>query len=278
MLTAWVAGRRADRSTLCLGLQGAQGTGKSTLSAALCARLQSHYQWRCCVLSLDDFYLGRAQREALARSIHPLLRTRGVPGTHDVQLGLHVMQSLVGDWPAAGLKLPRFSKAYDDRMGSADEALLQARPDVVIFEGWCVGLPAQNAQDLHPAMNALEAHDDPAGIWRNYANAQLAGPYAQWFGYLDDLICLEAPDWASICRWRAQQEEQTRRRSGDRHAGMTPAQLARFMQHYQRLTEWAKQCLPGSAAVRLRVNTAHDWLPDLRWLAPTQSSTQGLSS
>lgn len=278
MLTVWVTGRRQEQSTLCLGLQGAQGTGKSTLSHALCERLERQYQWRCSVLSLDDFYLGRAQRAALAEAVHPLLRTRGVPGTHDVQRGLAVMRSLTQAWPSEGIALPRFSKAYDDRLSSAEEAVLRQKPDLVVFEGWCVGLPAQSQHDIAAPCNELEAREDAAGVWRRHVNGQLAGPYAQWFASLDDLICLQAPDWDSICRWRAQQEEQTRALSGDSRAGMTAAQLSRFMQHYQRLTEWAGRCIADHAAVRLRVNAAHDWLPDRRWLAPQTFSSEGLRS
>lgn len=268
MLTAWVAGRRQRQSPLCIGLQGGQGTGKSTLSQALCERLEQHYSWRCCVLSLDDFYLGQEQRVALAAAVHPLLRTRGVPGTHDVQRGLQVMQAFHSAWPSEGVPLPRFSKAYDDRLPAEDESVLACRPDVVIFEGWCVGLPAQSLEALHAPCNSLEAEEDQAGRWRHYVNQELAGPYAEWFSYLDDVVCLLAPDWESICRWRAQQEEQTRSLSADPRAGMTPAQLSRFMQHYQRLSEWAELSLPQRAAVRLRVNVTHDWLPDVRWLAP----------
>ena len=91
---------------IVVGLCGAQGSGKSTLAAALCARLE-----RAVTLSLDDLYLMRRDREALARDVHPLLRTRGVPGTHDIPLGLAVLDAIGAGEAVAR---PRFDKARDD--------------------------------------------------------------------------------------------------------------------------------------------------------------------
>jgi D-glycerate 3-kinase len=77
--------RLADHM-LIVGLCGAQGSGKSTAAAAL-VELLAHEQLPAIALSIDDFYLPRIERQRLAREIHPLLATRGVPGTHDVELG-----------------------------------------------------------------------------------------------------------------------------------------------------------------------------------------------
>lgn len=45
-------------------------------------------------LSLEDFYLTRQQRAEFARRVHPLVQTRGVPGTHDIALVLKVIEAL----------------------------------------------------------------------------------------------------------------------------------------------------------------------------------------
>src|SRR5688572_9576145 len=66
--------RREGRGTLTVGICGAQGSGKSTVSAAVSARLE-RAGYRIALLSLDDLYLSREAREALERDIHPLLRT-----------------------------------------------------------------------------------------------------------------------------------------------------------------------------------------------------------
>ena len=98
------------RRPLVLGLCGAQGSGKSTLSLALCERLRAKGLANAS-LSLDDLYLAPESRAILARTIHPLLAIRGVPGTHDVALGEQILDDLIAGRPTL---LPRFDKA-DDR-------------------------------------------------------------------------------------------------------------------------------------------------------------------
>ena len=69
-----------------MGLSGCQGSGKSTLVKAIAHVLEDVHHVNAVVLSLDDFYLTKAERELLARTVHPLFATRGVPGTHDLDL------------------------------------------------------------------------------------------------------------------------------------------------------------------------------------------------
>ncbi len=95
-LARWVERRLADRTgfePFVLGINGAQGTGKSTLADFIREFLGVAHDRSTMVLSIDDLYLTRAQRQALAKDIHPLLATRGVPGTHDVELGLSIIGS-----------------------------------------------------------------------------------------------------------------------------------------------------------------------------------------
>ena len=110
-MARWIAEHVEDRM-LVLGLNGAQGTGKSTLARLLRALLGRLYRMRVAILSLDDLYLTAAERVRRAEVIHPLLATRGVPGTHDVDLGLRTIRALREGKPLA---LPRFDKARDDR-------------------------------------------------------------------------------------------------------------------------------------------------------------------
>lgn len=84
-LVSWLVERRSA-ATMLLDINGAQGTGKSTLADFLQRVLESERAWRVAVLSIDDFYLTKAQRSDLAISVHPLLVVRGAPGTHDTQM------------------------------------------------------------------------------------------------------------------------------------------------------------------------------------------------
>ena len=215
---------------LVVGLCGAQGSGKSTLAAALSDRLDSA-GIATVVLSLDDIYLTRAERQELARSVHPLLATRGVPGTHDVTLGLDTIAALER---GEAVHLPRFDKGSDDRVPKADWPLAPVGTQVLLLEGWCVGALPQPSAALAEPVNALEAEEDPNGIWRAYANAALGGAYQALFARIDFLVLLAAPSWEVVETWREQQEAELREIGGARV--MSPAEVRRFIQHYERLT------------------------------------------
>lgn len=234
-------GARPDSRPMVLGLCGAQGSGKSTLAVALveAARAQD---LAAATLSLDDLYLTRADRAGLARHVHPLLATRGVPGTHDVALGLDLLARIDA---GNAVRLPRFDKASDDRVCEADWE--HAGPlDLLVFEGWCVGAVAQAEAALADPVNALEAGEDADGRWRHWVNAQLAGGYQRLFARIDRQVLLAAPEFAVVQDWRLEQE-----RAG---AGvMDAAAVARFIQHYERLTRHILAEMPGRADLVIRL-------------------------
>lgn len=222
---------------LCIvAICGAQGSGKSTLATGLAGRFD-----RCAVLSLDDLYLTRAERETLAAEVHPLLRTRGVPGTHDVALGLETIAALERGEAAP---LPRFDKAADDRLPPAEWPLAPAGTRLLILEGWCVDARPQDAAALTEPINRLEREEDPDGTWRRYANDALTGDYRRMFARIDLLAMLAAPGFDCVLGWRRQQEHELRQRTG---AGMSDAELGRFVAHYERLTRHILSEMPDRA-------------------------------
>ncbi|WP_309623733.1 kinase [Novosphingobium sp.] len=237
---------------LVVGICGAQGSGKSTLVAALAARLNQQGT-ACAALSLDDLYLRRAERAQLARDVHPLLATRGVPGTHDVALGMATIAALDRGEPA---KLPRFDKGRDDRADEADWTCAPRGTQVLLLEGWCVGARPQGQVALIEPINALEAAEDREAIWRGYANAALAGAYQDLFGRIDLLILLAAPGWDVVAKWREEQEQVLRTAAAPR--AMDPPEIARFIQHYERLTRWILTELPGRADLLVRLGAKRE--------------------
>lgn len=243
----WPAWDRAG-PPLVLGIGGAQGSGKSTLAQVLerALRLAGANAAAC---SIDDFYLARAQRRELAASVHPLLATRGVPGTHDLTLLADTLEALGRTGPVA---LPSFDKATDDRRPRSAWRRLSGPLDVLVLEGWCIGATAQPAGALAEPVNELEAAEDPDGRWRGYVNACLAGPYAELWRRLHGLIYLEVPDFRAVRRWRAEQELAlpAQRRMG-------PAPLDRFIAHYERLTRWMLAELPARADLVVRLDESH---------------------
>lgn len=253
---AFVRGRLAAlaKRPFILGICGAQGSGKSTLSDALAENLRAG-GLRVAVLSLDDLYLTRAERQGLAREIHPLLSTRGVPGTHDVALGLSVLDGLARP---GRMLLPRFDKAVDDR--ALPGTGIDGPVDLVLLEGWCVGAVPQDGRALADPLNDLERTQDPDGRWRHYVNDRLAGDYQRLFARLDALMLLAAPDFAVVRDWRIQQEESLRARLRDAGRStdqtMSDGQVVAFIQFYERLTRHILTEMPDRADLVLRLDAA----------------------
>ena len=249
-----IAAAARARPGLVVGVCGPQASGKTTMSAVL-ARLLEQQGLRAATLALDDLYLPRADRALLGARVHPLLATRGVPGTHDVALGLELLDALRRSGPAA---VPKFEKAADDRADEAEWPVFEGPADVVLFEGWCVGARPQSQDALAEPVNALEREEDPEGRWRGWVNAQLAGPYQRLFGRLDRLVLLQAPGFEAVLRWRTEQEHKLRDRltaaGGDMRRSMTDAQLARFVSHYERLTRWVLAEAPSRADWLIRLD------------------------
>lgn len=263
---ARVAQAAAGRSKpLVVGLCGPQGSGKSTL-VALATRLLRRGGLATANLSLDDLYLTHAERLALGETVHPLLRTRGVPGTHDIALGLRVLDGLAGPGPTL---IPRFDKAADDRAPVSAWERFEGPARVILLEGWCVGARAQPPAALATPVNALERDEDPRGAWRGFANAALAETYPALFDRIDLLAVMTAPDFATVRTWRGEQERRLRgdlaARGRDPARAMDEAALDRFVAHYQRLTEWIATDLPPRADIAVRLDAAR-WPVEVRGL------------
>jgi D-glycerate 3-kinase len=234
--------------TLVVGVSGCQGSGKSTLAALLVLLLKALMGLRCINLSIDDFYLTRAQRQALAKSVHPLLATRGVPGTHDVPLALAAIQALGQEGEVA---IPRFNKAIDDRYPESEWPRVLAPVDVVVIEGWCLSIGPQPDTALADAVNELEANDDPDGVWRTYVNNSISAEYAELYALVDYLVMLKAPDFNKVFDWRQNQEDKLAASvaPGSGTQVMNREQLVRFIQHYERVTRHGLETLPDRADV-----------------------------
>ena len=257
-LAQWIAEqKRAQPGCLVVGINGAQGTGKSTLAGVIREFLDL-LGLRSAALSLDDLYLPRAERLQLARTVHPLLATRGVPGTHDVALGIDLIERLRTLRSGDTVSLPRFDKARDDRAEAARWSVVSGPVDVVLFEGWCVGTPPQDEAALAQPVNALEANEDADGHWRRWVNERLAHDYARLFAPIDRLVFLHAPDFAQVFEWRRQQEADTARVAGSSGSRLlNDTALRRFIGHYERLTRHALAVLPQRADVVVDLDADH---------------------
>lgn len=247
VVLGWLA---EGKRPLVVGICGAQGSGKSTLARHLSEELEDA-GYRTAILSLDDLYLPRDARQKLADTVHPMFATRGVPGTHDVSLGIRVLDALKAGQP---VHLPRFDKSADNPLPESDWPLVESA-DVILFEGWCVGARPQGPADLIQPINDLEADRDPEGIWRRAVNDALRGPYQDLFAHLDKLIFLAAPDFRTVQDWRTQQERSLReklKREGKVGARvMSDGEVAVFIRFYERLTRHVLKEMPARANLTL---------------------------
>lgn len=237
-----------------VGFCGSQASGKSTITAVV-RQLLEMKGLKVALFSLDDIYLTRAARQALAADVHPLFTTRGVPGTHDVALGGRLIEDLLR---AGETLVPAFDKAADDRRPQADWPRFQGPADIVLFEGWCVGARAQGEAVLIPPINDLERERDAKGIWRRRVNAELGGPYAQLFSRLTTLVLFQAPSFEVVLSWRLEQERKLRERlareGGDASRVMSDAAVDIFIRHYERLTRHILAEMPDRADVVIRLD------------------------
>jgi D-glycerate 3-kinase len=238
-----IASHAEAKRPLVVGINGAQGSGKTTLCKFL-EPLLAERGLRAVILSLDDLYLSRAERALAAADHHPLFATRGVPGTHDVERGMAILDRLLAGKSA---ELPVFDKALDEP--SAETRHVEGPVDIVLFEGWCVGAAPQTAADLREPVNALERDEDPDGIWRREVNRRLATDYAELFTRIDLLVVLKVPDFESVRAHRRVQEK----RLGWGPAVMGEAALDRFLAHYQRLTEHMFREMPARADILVEI-------------------------
>jgi D-glycerate 3-kinase len=241
--------------TLIVGVNGAQGSGKSTMCRFLEAALLPELGLSAVVVALDDLYLPLDARVQMARDIHPLFRTRGVPGTHDVDVGLSILTAL-----AAGREtsIPRFSKALDDRLPEHEWTHHHGKVDVILFEGWCVGVRPQDEASLAVPINRLEALEDRDAVWRNHVNAAIRQSYAQCFAAIDHMVMIKPPSFDHVLENRLLQEQKLRATTPDAPGIMDDDAVRRFINHYERLTRHMFADLPDHVDLLFELDAGQD--------------------
>ncbi len=234
-------------TVLTVGIAGAQGSGKSTLATLVAAVLGNVSGLTSHVLSLDDFYKTRQERQQMAQSVHPLFSTRGVPGTHDMALLNRVVADLKSGKPG---RRPQFNKAEDDR----DADMVHLDPvDVILLEGWCWGAKPQRADELVLPVNELETVKDSSLVWRRFVNQSLASDEYQQAFNNDVMIFLAVPDIEAVIRWRTQQEQAL----GPGSHIMSASDIRTFIMYYERITLAMLQDLPTTADLTFDLNEQH---------------------
>jgi D-glycerate 3-kinase len=254
----WISKRTNKKKPLMIGLAGGQGSGKTTISSILTLILQKYFKLKVFKISIDDFYKTRKDRKLLSKNKHPLLMTRGVPGTHDVDLMLKFFKK-VKSKSFKNLRVPKFNKSIDDRYKKSLWYKLKSKPDVVIFEGWCVGARAQKVSQLKKPINSLEKVYDQRFKWRSHVNNQLKKKYKKLFKHLDGLLYLKAKNFNILRNWRLKQERklwvQTKNKKNLKI--MSNGDVINFMQTYQRITQQMFKDAVKSSSIIMNLNNNH---------------------
>ena len=257
-ISFWIAKKVEKKKPYIVGLSGGQGTGKTTISSIISIILSKYFKLNVFKISIDDFYKTREERFALSKKVHPLLMVRGVPGTHDINIILDFFKRLKGK-KFKSIKLPRFSKAIDDRYNKKLWYSVKRRPDVIIFEGWCVGAKAEQNNTLKTPVNSLEKLRDQKLIWRRFVNKQLKSKYKQLYDQFNCLLFIKSKNFSLLRNWRIKQEKKLRlesKRSNNLKI-MSDKEIINFMQTYQRVTQNMFKNVPKYASIILNLNSNH---------------------
>ncbi len=243
------------KKTKVIGLTGGQGTGKSTISNILKIILKEAYKLETVIFSIDDFYKTLNERKIMSKKISNLFLTRGVPGTHDFRMLYRCIKNLKSD-KFKKILIPRFDKSIDDRSSRNRWLKVKKKPNIVIFEGWCVGVTPQNKKDLTYPINELEKQKDKKKIWRKKVNLELKKNYKKIFNLIDKLIFLKVPSFKYVFKWRLLQEKKLRI-IGKGKKIMTDKQISNFIMYYERLTKHMLTVLPKTADAVINIDKKH---------------------
>ena len=255
-LCFWISKNADKKKPYFVGLAGGQGTGKTTISSLIRIILIKYFKLNVFRISIDDFYKTRKERKNLSSRIHPMLLTRGVPGTHDINMMLSFFRKIKSR-NFKRLRLPKFNKAIDDRSNKKKWYDLKVKPDVIIFEGWCVGARSEKNITLKKTINSLERAKDQKQIWRKYVNQQLKLNYKKLYSQLNCLIYLKAKNFNLLQKWRLKQERKLWIKSKVKSKIMSRGDVLNFMQTYQRITQNMFRNTPKYASVIFNLNSNH---------------------
>jgi len=257
-LCFWISKKADKKRPYFVGLAGGQGTGKTTSSSLIKIILTKYFKLKVFKISIDDFYKTRKERVRLSKRVHPMLLTRGVPGTHDINMMLNFFKKAKSK-KFKRLKLPTFNKAIDDRFNKKRWYDLKEKPDVIIFEGWCVGAKAEKNNTLNKTINLMEKNKDKKKIWRKYVNQQLKSKYKNLYSQLNCLIYLRAKNFKLLQKWRLKQERKLllNSKKNSKLKIMNKEDVLSFMQTYQRVTQNMFKNMPKYASIILNLNSNH---------------------
>jgi len=257
-ISFWIENKYKEKGkTLFLGFSGGQGAGKTTVVKILKIILKKFFKRKIHTSSIDDFYKTLKDRNKMSYTAHPLFKTRGVPGTHDINL-IKKFFYFIKRKNFRKTKLPKFDKSIDDRLKKKYWFNVKERPEIVILEGWCVGAQPQPNFLIKKPINILEKYEDQDLIWRKHVNEKLKREYKFFFAMIDYFIFMKIPNFNMVFKWRFLQESKLRKRSYSKKKVMSYNEIKRFIMFYQRITLQMIKDLSKSASVVMFLKKNHE--------------------
>tara|TARA_B100001093_G_scaffold516823_1_gene596606 strand:+ start:3196 stop:4113 length:918 start_codon:yes stop_codon:yes gene_type:complete len=243
------------KKTMIIGLSGGQGTGKTTIGNILKIILKHKYDLRVINFSIDDFYNTLKERKIKSKNIHKLFLTRGVPGTHDTNLLKKSFKNFKKK-PFKPFFIPKFNKATDDRCPKNKWNRIIKKPDIILFEGWCVGAKPQKNKNLIKSVNSLENSHDENLKWRKTVNNELKNSYKSIFKFIEKLIFLKVPNFKYVYKWRLLQEKKLKLKQKGKKI-MSKYEVKNFIMFYERITRQMIKDLNSKANVVISIDKKH---------------------
>ena len=257
-MSFWIENKyKKKKKTLFLGFSGGQGSGKTTVAKILKIILKKFFKRKIHISSIDDFYKTLEVRNKMVHTIHPLFKTRGAPGTHDINL-IKKFFYFIKKKKFTKTKLPKFDKSIDDRLKKKYWFNIKDRPEIVMLEGWCVGAQPQSNSLIKKPINILEKYEDQDLIWRKYVNQKLKKEYKKLFAMIDYYIFMKIPNFNMVFKWRLLQENKLKKGSHSKKKIMSYNEIKRFIMFYERITLQMIKDLSKSASVIIFLNKNHE--------------------
>jgi len=257
-MSFWIDNKYKEKGkTLFLGFSGGQGSGKTTTTGILKIILKKFFKREIFVSSIDDFYKSLKDRNKISHTIHPLFKTRGVPGTHDINF-IKKLFYLIKKKNFKAFKIPKFDKSTDDRFNEKYWYTIKKKPEIVILEGWCIGAKPQSNFIIKKPMNVLEKYEDKNLIWRKYINNKLKKDYKKIFSMIDHFIFMKVPNFNMVFKWRLLQEKKLGEKSHSKNKIMSYNEIKRFVMFYERITLQMIKDLSKSASVVMLLKKNHE--------------------
>lgn len=243
--------KKNKKNLFCL-ISGPQGSGKTTFTSIIRKELVKK-KLRVLVLSIDDFYLSKKEREKLSNTISPLFMTRGVPGTHNLSYLKKVLSIFLSNKKYT-YRLPKFSKAEDDLLSSKFHNL-QFPYDVFMLEGWCVNYQGENQSTLRKTVNSMEKKYDQSLKWRKFVNKKSKEYFKNIYKKSHCSIFLKISSFKNVFQYRRKQELGI-----PKSKQMNNKQLKYFISFYERITKNLLVSKKNKFDIEIKVKPNHKYV------------------